>query len=585
MRKALLSLSVAFTAAVCIIGLAACGVGGHKHSMTYHAAVAATCTGEGGAEYWSCSECGKNFADAEGNEEIENIVIPALGHDWGAWTVTEAATCEREGERLRVCSACGAEDKENTARIAHDLNEHVAAPATCTSAGNLAYWECNACGGYFADKEGQEEIKDKQSVILPASHSFKNDWSYDDEGHWHGCLHCDERSGYATHDLTGGKCSVCGFEKGTEGLEYKLVDMGAAYEVTGMGTAAAANVVIPSVYNGKPVVGLGTGAFANEEGLESVSLPSSVTYMEEGVFRSSSLTSIYIADINAWCGIFHRAAWANDIVYDLYLNGEAVIDLVLPKSVTEIESYAFFNCGSLANVTLGKQVESIGSDAFTNTLGHSGLTAYCYAASRPEGWSDEWTNGAEVWDCANNDQTGDGYRFVTVDGVKYLLNSGRAFVRRQSTALSGIVSVKGSVEYGGETYPVYSIGGGAFSYCRHITELNVGGIELIDGTGAFLGCTSLERVNLPEGIIEIPSETFALCSSLKSIYIPQSVVEIGRDAFTGCASLSSATFGGDGTWYVRAQGSSTEKRVSTFSPNSNAIMLRSQYCKYYWRCK
>ena len=54
------------------------------HTLTTHAAVAATCEAAGNSAYWSCSECGKYFSDAEGNTEItENSwIIPATGHDW-----------------------------------------------------------------------------------------------------------------------------------------------------------------------------------------------------------------------------------------------------------------------------------------------------------------------------------------------------------------------------------------------------------------------------------------------------------------------------------------------------------------------
>ena len=54
------------------------------HTLAAHAAVAATCETAGNSAYWSCSECGKYFSDAEGNTEIaENSWnIPAKGHDW-----------------------------------------------------------------------------------------------------------------------------------------------------------------------------------------------------------------------------------------------------------------------------------------------------------------------------------------------------------------------------------------------------------------------------------------------------------------------------------------------------------------------
>ena len=51
-----------------------------EHTLTHHAARAATCGQDGNVEYWSCSECGKNFTNAAATTELQNVVIPATGH-------------------------------------------------------------------------------------------------------------------------------------------------------------------------------------------------------------------------------------------------------------------------------------------------------------------------------------------------------------------------------------------------------------------------------------------------------------------------------------------------------------------------
>ena len=52
-----------------------------------------TCT-EDGEKGKVCSRCGMK----------ETEKIPALGHDWGAWTVTTPATCTNEGVETRICN-------------------------------------------------------------------------------------------------------------------------------------------------------------------------------------------------------------------------------------------------------------------------------------------------------------------------------------------------------------------------------------------------------------------------------------------------------------------------------------------------
>ncbi|MCR4805376.1 MAG: Ig-like domain-containing protein [Clostridia bacterium] len=56
----------------------------HVHSLIHTAAAAADCLAAGNVEYWTCSGCGRVFADADGTAEIDlaDTVVPALGHDF-----------------------------------------------------------------------------------------------------------------------------------------------------------------------------------------------------------------------------------------------------------------------------------------------------------------------------------------------------------------------------------------------------------------------------------------------------------------------------------------------------------------------
>lgn len=49
------------------------------HTLTHHEAVAPTCSTEGTIEYWSCSVCGKNFSDSQGQTEVTSLTTEALG--------------------------------------------------------------------------------------------------------------------------------------------------------------------------------------------------------------------------------------------------------------------------------------------------------------------------------------------------------------------------------------------------------------------------------------------------------------------------------------------------------------------------
>ena len=70
----------------------------------------------------------------------------------------------------------------------------------------------------------------------------------------------------------------------------------------------------------------------------------------------------------------------------------------------------------------------------------------------------------------------------------------------------------------------------------------VGGVVSI-GLKAFLGCSSLTSIHIPNGVTSIGEAAFGGCSSLTSIHIPNSVTSIGTSdgagVFEGCYALTS----------------------------------------------
>ena len=85
---------------------------------------------------------------------------------------------------------------------------------------------------------------------------------------------------------------------------------------------------------------------------------------------------------------------------------------------------------------------------------------------------------------------------------------------------------------------VTSIGDGAFSDCKSLTDITIpDGVTSI-GTEAFYGCSSLTSITIPDGVTSIGTSAFSGCSRLTSIAIPDSVTSIGNGAFWGCSGLT-----------------------------------------------
>lgn len=93
--------------AVCEICGRAYGAFG-AHELVHHEAVAADCETSGSVEYWHCAVCGKDFADADGERELESVTIAASGHSL-AYHERVAPTYSAEGRAEHyACTICGA---------------------------------------------------------------------------------------------------------------------------------------------------------------------------------------------------------------------------------------------------------------------------------------------------------------------------------------------------------------------------------------------------------------------------------------------------------------------------------------------
>ena len=77
------------------------------------------------------------------------------------------ATCEEDGYDVKLCS-CGEEQRTTLIATGHQIVENAAKEAACSEPGNIRYWSCSACGKYFSDPDGENEIVDKGSVIVAA---------------------------------------------------------------------------------------------------------------------------------------------------------------------------------------------------------------------------------------------------------------------------------------------------------------------------------------------------------------------------------------------------------------------------------
>lgn len=156
------------------------------HTLSYVDGKAATCTLKGEKEHYNCSACGKNFEDENGTKLLETIEIPAKGHTYES-VAEKAATCCATGMRAhyqcKVCHAYFDADKnpvvESNLETDINPNNHAVAltkteakAATCTEAGNDAYWTCGSCHKLFSDAEGNTETTAAAVTVEKLGHKM-----------------------------------------------------------------------------------------------------------------------------------------------------------------------------------------------------------------------------------------------------------------------------------------------------------------------------------------------------------------------------------------------------------------------------
>lgn len=84
---------------------------------------------------------------------------------------------------------------------------------------------------------------------------------------------------------------------------------------------------------------------------------------------------------------------------------------------------------------------------------------------------------------------------------------------------------------------------------EYIDRKDISEVLFKDGCGileipdyAFLGCTGLKKVVLPESLKRIGFQSFSECSELSEINFPESLEDIGSNSFAYCTSLDNLRF-------------------------------------------
>ncbi len=248
-----------------------------------------------------------------------------------------------------------------------------------------------------------------------------------------------------------------------------------------------------------------------------------------------------------------------------------ITSVVIPDSVTGINSGAFYGAKNLQSVDLGDGLMYIGFDAFRATA----LTSV-FIPSTVEGFEVGAFAECNLLTAITVDV--DNSYYQSIDGVVYdkpiwtLIQCpcGKPGVLNVADGVQWIpiLSVTGASQLTSVVLPdtVTQIDTWGFGWCTSLTSFNIpSGVTMI-GWGAFLGCSSLDEFTVdaanPEyatidGVLYYNSlDSLVCCPGARSgsFVIPSGVIETESNAFAECAQLTGVTFPsgfttvGDGTF-------------------------------------
>ncbi len=250
-------------------------------------------------------------------------------------------------------------------------------------------------------------------------------------------------------------------------------------------------IEVPSVIDGKPVTKFGSYAFDNCYELTSITIPESVTTIEENTFHDCiKLYEITISPDNPTYVSSEGMIYSKDMQTLVVCAEGRIGKIQIPDTVQQIGDNAFSRCTSLTQIIIPDNVTKIGECAF---YGCTSLTNINIPASviviGPEAFSD-CTNLRDI--------------SISSDNPEFAAEAGILYNKKMTAVICCMSGISGSV-----TVP--------------------DGVKTI-GAHAFDGCDRITSLTLPEGVTEIGTYAFDCVWDLSMITIPETVTSIGKYA-------------------------------------------------------
>lgn len=350
---------------------------------------------------------------------------------------------------------------------------------------------------------------DKADESSDCEHEWSESYQSNGFEHWRVCKLCDATTEVQTHTITeSGHCEICDAYCEWEEIVFMLSDDEEGYLVR-YGTCQYDIMVMPSEYNGKPVIG--TFRYTSLRGeFEKVIIPKTFVSIINNDYGYPFTKEYVVVEDNPIYKSVDGVIFTKDgtiLVSYPYLREDE--NYTIPNGVEHVQQRAFFEC-KLKNVVFPDGLKTIGDHAFSNTQIETVIL--------PESITEISTCAFACSQLKN----------INLSSLTNLTEIS-SFVF-QETKLEGSITIPDGVTY---------INSYAFYLCSSITELIIPDSVTDISTQAFVSCTSLTNVVLSDTLTVIKPYTFADCRELETVQLPVALEGLSTYAFIECVKLKS----------------------------------------------
>ena len=355
-----------------------------------------------------------------------------------------------------------------------------------------------------------------------------------------------------------------------DGLRFITKYLNIEYDINQIGSYAFWDFdKVSYFFTPNTVTRIGTYAFAECDGADTINILGKDCVIEDGAFRECGGNRMSLIDLSGVSVIEDEAflgcnSSRVELRSGLKKIGEAAFsgngtvgEVEIPADCEYVGSGAFMNCGKLQKITFYSYDCEIIDEAYTTSdtaviYGFKNSTAEAYAKNNQRSFVD--IGSGTVGECTFSFDPVTGCLTISGNGTT---ETGEVFspwydynhLIRSAVIRNGVKDI-GSNLFSGSKHlsevtvvdSVGRIGGSAFSNCDSLVSITLPGSVREIENGAFSVCGALEEVRLSTGLEKVGQQAFAFCDSLKEITFPKTVVLLEKQALNSCENLKKVVF-------------------------------------------